>query len=169
VPLATTPKLRSATTGASTICMGRKGAQTGQGKGAAVSVHTDILTSTSIHMQSYFDCDQAPPLDTHIPASPFLNLQTLTRSLTFCWIWQARTVTREKKVGGVAIISVRVSAFWGSISSTFKANKTSLRKDVDKPPTSWQELSVLINTLLFIHIRYFHYFPLFLLNFLSTH
>mmetsp|Transcript_65067 Transcript_65067/g.95265 ORF Transcript_65067/g.95265 Transcript_65067/m.95265 type:complete len:210 (+) Transcript_65067:22-651(+) len=71
VPLATTPKLRSATTGASTICMGRKGAQTGQGKGAA-----------------------------------------------------ARTVTREKKVGGVAIISVRKTKDDVSRASIYKALET---------------------------------------------
>ena len=35
-PLAATPKLRGPVTGATTICMGRKGAQTGLGKGGNV-------------------------------------------------------------------------------------------------------------------------------------
>jgi len=68
-----TPKLRSATTGASTICMGRKGAQTGKGGG------------------------------------------------------QTRTVTRDKKKGGVAIIKVKKTKDDVSRASILKSLETATK------------------------------------------
>jgi len=45
VPLATTPKLRGPVTGASTICMGRKGAQTGKGSGPVSTRYYSCITA----------------------------------------------------------------------------------------------------------------------------